>query len=288
MNEREFGESGLAGRCPSGRSAAPTGLSRFASQAKPAAANAEEIQRLRKRRHRLLQALTYWGNLDENMHRPPSEFPLDDELTQVVIALHEATEGRPWACTRQSAPTHSLNSAHIQRNRYMTEANLPCAPDAILSLDGLLQSEHSLSEEQVGAIWAARHALLRERDKAAPTAKVWSNGDFLLFRRKGHGNKDRRGLSKFAGGQRLPRFRHKTRELAEAEAGRLLAKFPDSTFIIIQEVGRVKLEPASAAGARSDETPQAAQPEGRQSGPNVDSGDAQTPVSPPNPDTPHG
>lgn len=68
-------------------------------------------------------------------------------------------------------------------------------------------------------------------------------GNFLLFRKNGNGlkrpgHRDQR---------RPPRFRHPTFEAAEEEAKRLLAQFPDSTFVVIQEVGRVKLKPGEAA-----------------------------------------
>lgn len=61
-------------------------------------------------------------------------------------------------------------------------------------------------------------------------------GGFLLFRRDGP--KLRR---KYAGS---PRYRHATRAGAEAEAERLLALFPSSTFVVLQEIGTVKAVPA--------------------------------------------
>ena len=74
-------------------------------------------------------------------------------------------------------------------------------------------------------------------------------GNFLLYR-KSRDNLQRGGG---AGGiaetkahrSRPPRFRHPTFAAAEAEAGRLLGLMPDSTFIILQEVARVKLAPAA-------------------------------------------
>ena len=69
------------------------------------------------------------------------------------------------------------------------------------------------------------------------------NGDFLLYRRDGGGLKRR-----FAG---EPRFRHKTWAGAEAEAGRLLGIYPESTFLILQEVGSVKRK-ADLAGEGRD------------------------------------
>ena len=74
------------------------------------------------------------------------------------------------------------------------------------------------------------------------TAKSFADGAFLLFRKDG--TKIRRPGIK---GDRShpPRFRHATYEAAEGEARRLLGKLPDSTFIILQEVGRVKRETSS-------------------------------------------
>ncbi len=70
------------------------------------------------------------------------------------------------------------------------------------------------------------------------------NGDFLLFRKDGQGMRRPRG-----GAAHPPRVRHKTFDAAETEASRLLGLFPDSTIIILQEVGRVKLkaEPEAVA-----------------------------------------
>jgi hypothetical protein len=58
------------------------------------------------------------------------------------------------------------------------------------------------------------------------------DGAFLLFRRTGN-----RLNRKYAGN---PRFRHATRDGAEAEAQRLLTIMPDSSFVILQEVAVVK------------------------------------------------
>lgn len=76
-------------------------------------------------------------------------------------------------------------------------------------------------------------------------------GGFLLFRKDGQNL--RRGGGKGAIHKakatraRPPRFRHPTFQAAEAEAERLLGMLPDSTFVIIQEVGRVKLKPVEQA-----------------------------------------
>ncbi len=61
------------------------------------------------------------------------------------------------------------------------------------------------------------------------------DGDWLIYRKRGP-----KGLSKEVGGSKLPSFRHKSYEAAEVEAERLLALFPDSTFIIMREVATVK------------------------------------------------
>jgi hypothetical protein len=77
---------------------------------------------------------------------------------------------------------------------------------------------------------------------AAPNAKPFSNGDYLLWRKTG--DQLRKGVP---GGRSSrsgnPRFRHPTQAAAEAEAGRLLTLFPESTFIVLHEVARVKLKP---------------------------------------------
>lgn len=75
----------------------------------------------------------------------------------------------------------------------------------------------------------------------APETKSF-NGDFMLYRKDGKGMKR---LPK-AEASHPPRRRHKTWAGAEAEAERLLEKWPASTFIVLQEVGRIKLKPAGA------------------------------------------
>lgn len=61
-------------------------------------------------------------------------------------------------------------------------------------------------------------------------------GKFLLYRKVGT------GLAKpgHKSQARNPRFRHPDFAAAEAEANRLLPNHPESTFIIMQEVGTVK------------------------------------------------
>jgi len=77
----------------------------------------------------------------------------------------------------------------------------------------------------------------------APNTKPISNGDFLLWRKVGA--QLRKGVPGGKGGN--PRFRHPTRGAAEAEAQRLLVQFPDSSFVILQEVARVKLKPVEVS-----------------------------------------
>ena len=60
-------------------------------------------------------------------------------------------------------------------------------------------------------------------------------GDYLVFRKSAS-----IGLSASIGGNRIPRFRHSTFESAETECYRLQTLFPESTFVIIQEVARLK------------------------------------------------
>ena len=62
-------------------------------------------------------------------------------------------------------------------------------------------------------------------------------GGFLLYRKNGDGMVKPGHASR----ARNPRFRHPTFAAAEAEAKRLLPNHPDSTFIILQEVARVKV-----------------------------------------------
>lgn len=86
-------------------------------------------------------------------------------------------------------------------------------------------------------------------------------GNFLLYR------KDGKKLSRKVGRAHHPRFRHPSWTAAEAEAQRLLGILPESTFIILQEVGRVKLkagdqvsdagnmiDPDTATGCADDQT----------------------------------
>lgn len=66
-------------------------------------------------------------------------------------------------------------------------------------------------------------------------------GNYLLWRKSGQTL--RKGMPR---GEGNPRFRHPTFAAAEAEAGRLLGMFPESSFVILQEVARVKLIPRAA------------------------------------------
>ncbi len=69
--------------------------------------------------------------------------------------------------------------------------------------------------------------------------KPISNGQYLLYRKDGRKLK-RPGIIGSVVKAHAPTFRHPTYEAAEAEAKRLLSRLPDSTFIILREVGRVK------------------------------------------------
>lgn len=62
-------------------------------------------------------------------------------------------------------------------------------------------------------------------------------GSYLLYRKAGN------GMVRVTGdrGGQAPRFRHPDRDSAVSEATRLLGKHPNSTFLILQEVGRVKM-----------------------------------------------
>jgi hypothetical protein len=69
-----------------------------------------------------------------------------------------------------------------------------------------------------------------------PETKAF-RGNWLLYRKAGQGMRRPAGTC-------APRFRHPSFEDAEAEARRLLGIFPESTFLILQERGHVKLKPA--------------------------------------------
>lgn len=55
------------------------------------------------------------------------------------------------------------------------------------------------------------------------------------------------GLRRTVGGKPLPYKQHLTREAAQAEAERLSGLWPDSTFLILQAIGRVKASAAEQA-----------------------------------------
>jgi hypothetical protein len=71
----------------------------------------------------------------------------------------------------------------------------------------------------------------------SPETKAF-RGNWLLYRKAGQGMRR-------PGSAGAPRFRHPSFEDAEAEARRLLGIFPESTFLILQERGHVKLKPAA-------------------------------------------
>lgn len=95
-------------------------------------------------------------------------------------------------------------------------------------------------------------ALPAPADRSTPARALDTKrfgGNFLLFRKAGSSLKRGGG----AGGNeeakthrvRPPRFRHPSFAAAEIEAGRLLELMPGSTFVILQEVARVKLAPTA-------------------------------------------
>lgn len=76
--------------------------------------------------------------------------------------------------------------------------------------------------------------------KFAGSAKLIDGGGTYLVFRKVPGGRGK-NLSRDVGGGRLPFFRHKTYNAAVTEARRLCARFPESTFIIMQELATVKV-----------------------------------------------
>lgn len=71
---------------------------------------------------------------------------------------------------------------------------------------------------------------------AAPETRTFGDGNYLVWRKVGQ--KLRKGSPGGASGN--PRFRHPTFAAAEREALRLASLFPQSTFVILHEVARVK------------------------------------------------
>jgi len=69
------------------------------------------------------------------------------------------------------------------------------------------------------------------------------DGHYLIYR------KTAKGLNRKVAGVHFPRFRHERFEAAEAEAIRLHALHPESTFVIMHEVARVKSVDAALAVA---------------------------------------
>ena len=69
------------------------------------------------------------------------------------------------------------------------------------------------------------------------------DGGYLIFR------KLPRRISAAVGGRRMPRRLHRTLNDAKREAARLTEQWPDSTFIIMQEVATVKVRRAEQASA---------------------------------------
>jgi hypothetical protein len=81
------------------------------------------------------------------------------------------------------------------------------------------------------------HKAAQDRDGEFIGTKTFDGG-FVIYR------KAARAYRKNVGGQRMPRFRHKTFKSAEADANRLLGDFPESTFVILQELATVKVRSA--------------------------------------------
>ena len=75
---------------------------------------------------------------------------------------------------------------------------------------------------------------------AAPDTKSF-NGSYLLYRKDGQKLRRPGGMAGPAPA-RPPRFRHPNFAAAEFEAQRLLTIHPASTFVVLQEVARVKLK----------------------------------------------
>jgi hypothetical protein len=73
-----------------------------------------------------------------------------------------------------------------------------------------------------------------------PETIVRTDGKWLLFRKDGGGMRHAPRGAPVAGGP--PRHRHRTFQSAAMEATRLLGAYPESTFLILQEVGLVKLK----------------------------------------------
>lgn len=67
------------------------------------------------------------------------------------------------------------------------------------------------------------------------------DGGYLIFR------KLPRSISAAVGGRRMPRRLHRSLESAKLEAARLTEQWPDSTFVIMQEVATVKVRLTGAS-----------------------------------------
>jgi hypothetical protein len=116
---------------------------------------------------------------------------------------------------------------------YTDAASVPASPNSLWSSFG------QRTNSTANYLWDTP-----ARVEGASDTKSFS-GNFLLWRRVGQ--KLRRGspgAQSAQGGN--PRFRHPTFAAAEAEAQRLLGLFPESSFVILQEVARVKLKLAEA------------------------------------------
>lgn len=80
--------------------------------------------------------------------------------------------------------------------------------------------------------------------RAEPHTETFSGG-FYVFRKK-------RGFKWKIGGFRMPWYQHATLDSATTEAARLVTLFPDSTFVVMQAVATVKMEPNSTDGGHKD------------------------------------
>lgn len=126
-----------------------------------------------------------------------------------------------WLCTIPPTPPFHTHP-EFRFFKDLTDAEIDAA-------SAEMQRRGEAAEREAKSLRAERAA------RAEPDTRSF-RGNFLLFRQKS------KGLRRRTGGE-TPRFRHPTFDSAETEAKRLLGLFPESTFVIIQEVARVKLKP---------------------------------------------
>ncbi|MDO7843427.1 hypothetical protein [Sphingomonas immobilis] len=124
---------------------------------------------------------------------------------------------------------------NISTEHEMTDAEFVTAPAPKVPTEG-----------DSAGVFEAHARWVREQQRAyAPDTKSFS-GSYLVWRRAGA--RLRKGTP---GGGGNPKFRHSSFEAAETEAKRLLGLFPESSFVILQEVARVKLQVTGEAGDAS-------------------------------------